>query len=372
MRLLIVTHYFPDHRGGIEIVAGELARRLARDGVDVVWAASGVTATRGAPGAVPMKTWNITENRLGFPYPLWSPAGFSRLRHLVAGCDVVHLHDSLYLGNAAAARLARQLGKSVVVTQHIGEVPYRNPVLRGLLRVANRTLARRVLTSCDRCVFISPRVRDFFSGFVRFRSPPLYWPNGVDLERFRPVADVERVAIRSRLGWSTDRPVFFFAGRFVEKKGLKLLHEAARQLPEADFVFAGWGPLDPAMWGLPNVRCAGSLSTAELVPYYQAADLLVLPSMGEGFPLVVQEAAACGTPALISQETALGHPLIFPFTQVVEPTAAHVVTQLKQWLGNPARHAIERELVAVHARTYWDWDKSAAAYGRLFRELAKA
>ena len=51
-----------------------------------------------------------------------------------------------------------------------------------------------------------------------------------------------------------------------------------------------------------------NLSQAELPPLYQAADLLVLPSVGEGFPLVVQEAMACGTPALVGDETAAGCP----------------------------------------------------------------
>src|SRR4051794_27724208 len=131
MRLLIVTHFYPAHRGGIEVVAGELARRLAAKGVQIAWAASDVDSSTQVPGAVPMRTWNITERRLGFPYPLWSPASLSRLRSLIEWCDVVHLHDSLYLGNFLAARMARRAGKPIVVTQHIGEVPYRSPILRG-------------------------------------------------------------------------------------------------------------------------------------------------------------------------------------------------------------------------------------------------
>ena len=37
MRVLVVTHYYPKHGGGIEIVAGELARRLVRRGIGVTW-----------------------------------------------------------------------------------------------------------------------------------------------------------------------------------------------------------------------------------------------------------------------------------------------------------------------------------------------
>jgi len=372
MRLLIVTHYYPEHRGGIEIVAGELARRLAASGIDIRWAASATATTADAvPGIrrVPMSAWNVAEDRLGFPYPLWSLSSLQQLRSLVDWSDVVHLHDSLYLGNFLACRMARQAGKPVVVTQHIGEVPYKSPLLRGMLHVANRTVARRVLGAADRCVFISPRVRDFFQQFVRFREPPQYVPNGVDTDRFRPIAEGERLKAREQLGWPCDRLVCFFAGRFVEKKGLPTLRSTAMQLPECHFAFAGWGPLDPAAWGLPNVRSHGSLGAEELAMCYRAADLLVLPSVGEGFPLVVQEAAACGTPALISTETATGHDAINAFTYVCDPDAASVVAKLQTIIAHRADLAERREKAAEFARRHWNWDVVAKEYRMIFERL---
>lgn len=372
MRLLIVTHYFPEHRGGIEIVAGELARRLAQTGVQIAWAASDTDSMNRAPGAIPMRAWNVAERRLGFPYPLWSPRSLSRLRSLMEWCDVVHLHDSLYMGNALAARLARRLHKPVVITQHIGSVYYRSRILRGLLWLANRTVARRVLTGCDRCVFISPRVRDYFQNFVRFRSPPIYQPNGVDTTRFRPVSEEERCRLRKQFGWTDARPALLFVGRFVEKKGLPALQEAARQLTKCDFVFAGWGPLDPREWNLPNVQYAGSLSGSELALHYQAADLLVLPSVGEGFPLVVQEAAACGTPALISNETAEGHEDIRDFTYVCAPDAPSVVAELQQILNNRSELAKRREWASSFAVATWDWERVTEQYRLMFSELVRA
>lgn len=370
MRLLIVTHFFPEHRGGIEIVAGELARRLARDSIDIRWAASDNCSTSGAPGPVPMRSWNVAEDHLGFPYPLWSMDSLRRLRHLIAWCDVLQLHDSLYQANFIAQRIALRMRKPVVVTQHIGEVPYKNPLLRGLLKTANRTVARRVMTGSDRCVFISPRVRDYFSRFVRFRTPPLYWPNGVDTGQFQPVDEHERFELRRKHGWPTDRPVFLFAGRFVEKKGLLALREVARELTECDFVFAGRGPLDPKNWGLANVCCSGSLGSSALAEHYQAADLLVLPSVGEGFPLVVQEAAACGTPALISRETAIGHDEVRPFTYVSEPDPASVLLQLRLILNKREDLHARRTLAATFAHANWDWEQCTQKYRTLFEELS--
>ena len=119
MNVLLVTHYYADHRGGVEIVAAELARRLAARGVHVRWAASTPAMDPAPPGVelLPMRACNVTERRLGFPYPVWGPISLLRLLRAVWRCDVVHVHDCLYLGNVVAylaARLAEQRFSKVI------------------------------------------------------------------------------------------------------------------------------------------------------------------------------------------------------------------------------------------------------------------
>jgi glycosyltransferase involved in cell wall biosynthesis len=371
MRVLIASHYFPEHRGGIEIIAGELAARLAERGVEVVWAASHESTAAGAPALpgvrrLPMPAWNVTERRAGFPYPLWGPLGLARLGRAVAGCDLVHLHDSLYQGNVAASLWARSLGRPVVVTQHVGEVPYSRRLIRGLHALANRTVARVVLGSSDRVVYYSPRVRDYFARLFRLRQPPAFIPNGVATGTFHPLGEEGRL-LRAELGWPADRPVLLFVGRFVEKKGLRLLRVMAERVPEAEWVFVGWGPEDPSRWGLAHVRCAGALPQAQIARYYQAASLLVLPSVGEGFPLVVQEAMACGLPAMISTETAGGAPGVEAVLDCLDLRVEDWVRALRERVGAPDELAARRAGVAEYARRNWDWDECADRYLALFR-----
>ena len=378
LRITLVTHYYPAHRGGVERIAGQLAERLAAAGVaQVDWHASDCDAPPPpAPGlgAAPAPSWNVAERRLGFPYPLWAPSALRRLARACREADLVHLHDCLYLPQLVAYAAARRASRPVLVTQHVGAVPYRNPLLRMLQAVANRIAGAWVLGGADRVVFESETVREYFSRFVRFRSPALLVQNGVDTEFFRPATSEERTRLRASLGVPAGMPLLLFLGRFVEKKGMPVLRELARRLVRAHWLFAGWGPLDPSGWGLANVSVVQRPGTERLSSLYQAADLLVLPSVGEGFPLSVQEAMACGTPALIGAETAAGCPeageLLLREPTGAADTAARWEARLHALLASPSVLEGLRPKVAHFARQHWSWERCVERYVALLQGAA--
>jgi glycosyltransferase involved in cell wall biosynthesis len=166
-----------------------------------------------------------------------------------------------------------------------------------------------------------------------------------------------------------DSPVALFVGRFVEKKGLQVLARMARQRPDIVWVLAGWGHLDPQAWGLPNVVVFSDLSEVGLAPLYQASDVFVLPSKGEGFPLVIQEALACGLSVVCSAEVATAEAAVAPLLEGVplneakpEATAAAFCAEIDRVLvadGDPAQ-AAQKRFGFVSQR--YSWSACAAAY----------
>lgn len=379
MKVVLVTHYYPAHRGGVERIAGQLAERLVAPGDLVVeWHASDcdpAPAPLPGLGCVPAASWNVTERRFGFPYPLWSPGALHRLWQSVRQADVVHVHDCLYFGSVIAFLAARLARKPILVTQHVGFIPYRSPLLRVMLAVANRVLGRMVLGGATRVVFESDAVRRYFSRHARFRAEPSLIANGVDTQSFAPVDAAGREALRKALGATPGQPVLLFIGRFVEKKGLPVLRELASRMPHTLWILAGLGPINPEDWGLPNVRVVRAPRSNELAPLYQAADLLVLPSYGEGMPLVVQEAMACGTPALVGTETAAACPPQANAPLLSEPTGVADTAQrwrarLSALLAEPSSLAELRPRVAAFARDNWSWQQCVRLYAALLHDCA--
>lgn len=382
-RLLTVSNFFDTHRGGLEIVAGRLARELAARGFEVTWLASNATsaptgcAARGLE-TVSFSVWNVAERRLGVPWPVLSPAAVARLWREVRAADAVLLHDSLYMTSIVTFLAAKASRTPLAVIQHIGSVPYRNPMLRGLMALANRFVARPILGGASQVVFISQFVRDYFAKLT-FRRAPLLIFNGVDAEVFRPASEAEREAARRRFGFEPGDRVALFVGRFVEKKGVALLGKAAAARPDITFAFAGWGLIDPAAWGLANVRVFSNLAGPNLAELYRAGDVFVLPSRGEGFPLVVQEALACGLPVVCGDESTGADADVAPYLVGVDVTgreedvAARISAAVDQALGGGSPDDQAARAAFVRGRYAWSTaaDRYAELLDRLIGERAK-
>lgn len=363
-RVLVLTHFFDDHGGGVERVAGRLVDEYSRRGLDVRWIASDERRPQARPSAVPVRMINGLESRTGLPYPLPMPGALRRIRQEVAWADVVHVHEALYAGNVAATRFARSLGKRIVLTQHVGLIPFRNRWLSAAMSAANWTLGRWMLRRADQVTFVSNRVQHYWSNLAAGGHSTIgtVIPNGVDFDSFYPHGQATQPHIRR--GSAMD-PVFAFVGRFVEKKGLHVVGELARLLPRAHWLIAGWGPINPGAWDLSNVTVLGRLGDDELRDLYQQADLLVLPSVGEGFPLVIQESMACGTPVAVSTEVAQSMPGLSACCWHAEPTVA-AFSDLLRSISPDALRA-QRPMVLEFARRNWSWDTCTTAYLDLLR-----
>ncbi|MEM1630988.1 MAG: glycosyltransferase family 4 protein [Thermofilum sp.] len=113
--------------------------------------------------------------------------------------------------------------------------------------------------------------------------------NGVDTEVFRPM-NVPR----------SDKFTVAYAGRICPEKRVAELLRVAEKLKDVEFVVAGHKSMDVEF--PENVKYLGRLPFKRMPEFYNIADVVVLPSVTEGFPSVILEAYACEKPVLAARE----------------------------------------------------------------------
>jgi glycosyltransferase involved in cell wall biosynthesis len=374
LRLLTITNYFPSHGGGIERVAERLVDEFERRRAVVEWFSSD---TDPPPGSTPnravvaVRTFNAVERITQLPYPIWSLSALPMLWRAIGRSDVVHVHEHLYFGSILGVLLARLRGRPVVVTQHMGALGLRARLPTAVYAALARGLGLLIFGLASRIVFISANVRDFF-GRERSAKTRLIF-NGIDPLRFKSAPEEQRRRVRSELGIQPQRRVILFVGRYVRKKGLDILQSLAARFPEPLWVFVGSGPEDPSHWKRDNVLVLGRVLHDRLACIYQAADLLVLPSSGEGFPLVVQEALACGLGVLSTQEVRDACPAAKEMIR--EHVTPRTTPDIEGWervlreVLADAAYLEARDERARRAHQLWSWEDCASQYLLLFDEI---
>jgi glycosyltransferase involved in cell wall biosynthesis len=351
MRVLIVSHHFLPHVGGLEVLVHYEIQALLEAGHEVVLVTSDGTGSAQSPeypAAVRMvrvPAWHFLERRFRLPYPLFSPALVGRLWRELAACDVVHIHGFMFHSSIIAAVLARLRGKRVILTDHGGIQQFDSRVKRTLAWIGAHTVGRCTALCSHKLIAYNTRITQLLEQLTRRPGRAVFLPNPVDDALFHPLDAADRADLRRALGWPADRPKVLFVGRLTPEKGVPLL--LANTAPDQyDLVFCGSG--DPSILGelpQPGVEFLPPRPQDELVKLYQAADLLVVPSKArEGFPLVVQEGLACGMQVVLGYEKGFEPYRVLPGLHFCEPTADGVAQAIRQALRHPAPNRQGAEL----------------------------
>jgi glycosyltransferase involved in cell wall biosynthesis len=244
-------------------------------------------------------------------------------------------------------------------------------VLNALYESAARMLGWLLFPCVARSVFISANVQKFFRRQSDSRSRLIF--NGVDVQRFTAAPDGHLAQLRSSLGLPSEVRIVLFVGRFTRKKGLRIIKTLAQRLPDVLWICIGSGPETPASWGCPNVLAPGSMDQERLAAFYRAADLLLLPSFSEGFPLVVQEALACGLGVLSTEQVARACP---PAAELIRTQPTPVSdADVAGWEAS-VRAALRDETYlnarshrSIRAHDLWSWEHCVRQYTKLFDEV---
>ena len=177
-------------------------------------------------------------------------------------------------------------------------------------------------------------------------------PYGVDLERFHPAPTPPHNA----------KLEILFVGRINQRKGIKYLVEALRGLDsdQVHLTICGRVVDDLAIFKpfADRITIRPSVSSADLIAAYQAADLFVFPSVAEGFAQVLLESLACGLPILSTTHTAAPD-LIEDGVQgfIIEPRRPDLLADRIAWAVTHRAQLTAMRVEARHCAERFTWQR---------------
>ncbi len=384
MKILSVTTLYPNAEQptfGV-FVENRLSKLRAVDGLElrvvapVPWFPSGHPAfgRYGSFGRVP--AWE-TRQGIEVTHPRYmqvprigthlSPFLLYRclLRHIRSAIlpsydfDLIDAHV-YYPDGVAAAMLGKALKRPVIVTARgtdLNLYPKRYPLIG---RMIAKT-ARNVDASITVCAALKDALTDLGADPERVHV----LRNGVDLSVFypKPRRQLDKMT-------ASNRATLLSVGHLIERKGHDLIIKALAYLPDVSLVIAGEGPerrqlerLTASLGFQERVHFLGVVEHQALADLYSSVDLLVLASSREGWPNVLLEALACGTPVIATRNW--GTPEI-----VSSPDAGRLVEKrtpeaIAEAIGKTLASMPDRARTRAFAEGF-SWDATTEGQVRLF------
>jgi len=289
--LMPVLHYSPVI-GGLETWTENIAERLSKKGevFVVTGKVSGQPSTEMKNGVNILRTSLFPLKNLSYSSPLYVfsalPFIFLKSFSLIKKEKIQLLHCQGLLSAILGWCLKRLTGVPYIVTVQSLEkkgfwekLAYRNAAF---------------------CIAASSAVKEYFQSMGIENITII--PNGIDIKRFEKL---NRQEARNKLGLNDEFAIITVA-RLERRKGLEFL---IRALPELKFPFVcllvGDGEergnlenLSEKLGVSDKVKFLGQIDSKEIPGYLAAADCFVLPSLEEGFGIVVLEAQAAGLPVI--------------------------------------------------------------------------
>lgn len=375
LRIAILAHS-TNPRGGV-VHALELADALTRSGHEAVAHApdhSGrgffrapltpavtILATQAGSGVATMVRSRIADYVRHFEQPLHR------------GFDLFHAQDSISGNTLATLKQRGLIGGFARTVHHIDKFP--DPQLSAW--------QERAIVEADELFVVSRKWQQTLRD--EFGRDSTIVGNGVDTHRFTAIRSTVDAEIAARFGIEGG-PILLSVGGIEERKNSIGILQAFQQLlaiyPGARWVIAGGASLldhagyqhrfDALLRSSPAldraVRRLGPVDDAVMPSLYRLADVLVFPSLKEGFGLAVLEAMSCGTPVVTSH--------IAPFTEYLgdgdvvwcDPlNAASIANAIVTAIGEPLHGRLKKRGHSIARRH--DWGRTAEAHLPIYRKL---
>lgn len=302
---------FPPKMSGIDNQVAELSKRLALRGHEIFLfvAEKGKSKCRGIH-AIKIPHIRKEFGDISLSYLSYNLLSIPYILHYVRKHRIGIIHANNPVSGFAGSVVKAIAGIPLVYTMR-GTIPDNIRARgRGVARML-QLFEKRALSRADLVTAITGHILKTTGSWYGKRIESRVIPNGIDLAKFR---NGKGEKIRREFGINPKARLLLFIGRLVGVKGIEYLISAMpgilSKFPDTKLLIAGDGPLRQGL-----ERMAEGLGIKDSVifagprrdvkDFLNASDMLVLPSLHEGFPNVALEAMACGRPVVACRVTSL-------------------------------------------------------------------
>jgi len=296
--------------------------------------------------------------------------------------DLVHIIDH---SEAHIAHWLRRVARPTVVTCHDLINFYYRDNLQGsvtlpLISHGTWLYSVRSMRQADRIVTVSTMTAKDTTQILGIAPDRIaVVPNAVEAI-FQPLPEIEAQTVRQSQEMSPDTLCLLNVGANHPRKNVSILLEVIRILRQKDLPIQLWKvgadftaeqkQFIQTHQLVTSVRYLGTPDKSGLVRIYNAADLLVAPSLHEGFGMTILEAMACGTPVITSNVSAMPE-VAGEAAVLVDPRDAEAIAQaVVQLHKDPVYYQalVKKGLERVQAFT---WEKTAEQIADVYETLLK-
>ncbi len=316
MKIAHIFHSYYPNPGGMERVVQRLAGEQSREGyeVHIITSMLGAQIRPREESVDGVCVHRVKTFRLRYPdlsYPIGCPD------HVLKGSDVVHVHSQNSLFNMTIAKVAKRIGKPVVID--FLALDYLNSHTNPLIRFFGNRYQERIQSEAVKLVddAITLNKRDYLILKEKYGVESKIVPHGIDEEYLTKSKDDSMFRRKNEV---FTKNVVAYVGRVHPSKGLDTLIEAislvAHKINDFIVVIAGGGskPYKEKLGKLAErlgvehkVKLLGYITEDEKISLLDSSKLFVFPTrhFGEAYPLVVDEAYARGVPIVAMEVGAL-------------------------------------------------------------------
>jgi len=344
MKILLTSTDNPNttHVGGKHIHLQLLERGLKELGLEVTT----LYYDQKSPGEFIMRSLlQLLSERKRYEIKLDQMIRYLRKRVKEKEFDIVHAHDVLSI------IATNSTPQNKVLTLHgyfarenlefIRDKKNRQALYPYLLQ-----LEKDAMRMADYVITVDQRLKEYIVSEFSYPTDKIkVMYNAVDTDRFEPVSEKEKQALKEKLGFTTQNLIVIVPRRLVEKNGAIYAVRAMKNLKNSDLrmVIAGDGPerakVAEEAKRDSRISLAGTVPHEKIDPYYKMADIILIPSITshgiqEATSLSMLEGMACGKVVICSN--------IGGMREIIQDMKTGILTEEKQ----PERIAEAIETIA--------------------------